>query len=307
MGSQWDLRDRRVLITGAARGIGAETARQLARRGARLALVGLEPDELEEVGRECGPGASWHAANVLDTEDLDHAVAASVEHLGGLDVVMANAGVSSYGSVASIDPEAFEGTIAVNLLGTWRTVRTCLPHVTASRGYVLCVASLAAAAHGPGMAAYAASKAGVEAFANALRMELVASGVDVGVAYYSWIGTDMVYDSDREVPAYAFMRSQLKGPLGRTYPVERAAEATVAGIERRDDVVAYPSWVRAVLALRGVLRPFIERDARPAAPEIVRRFDAEVERRGAGEASMSDTPGARAAREAAAVTGTPER
>lgn len=79
---------------------------------------------------------------------------------------MANAGVASAGDVRHVDPETFERVIEVNLLGVWRTVRAALPHVVDRRGYVLVVASLAAALHGPGLAPYAASKAGAEAFAT---------------------------------------------------------------------------------------------------------------------------------------------
>ena len=145
-----DLSGKTVLITGAARGIGAETARQLSARGARIALVGLEPEELARVAQQCGPGAAAFEADVTDNDALAGAVASVVEHFGGIDVVMANAGVVGTGFVRSMDPAIFERTIEVNLLGVFRTVRACLPHVIERRGYVLVIASLAAASHGAG-------------------------------------------------------------------------------------------------------------------------------------------------------------
>src|SRR5205809_866680 len=148
--AQWDLDGRVVLVTGAARGIGAESARQLAARGARVALVGLEPAELERVAGEC-PGAVFFEADVTDRDAL-----------------------------------------------------------------------------AAGMSAYAASKAGVEAFSNALRTELRPLGVDVGVAYFNWIDTDMVRGTDAN-PLGARMRGRLKGPVGRTSPVGDAAAALVDG------------------------------------------------------------------------------
>src|SRR5919108_5990057 len=187
----WSVQGRTVLITGAARGIGAESARRLASRGANLALVGLEPEGLERVAEQCGAGAAWFEADVTDWDALERAVEGTVERFGGIDAVVANAGIAPTGTVRLTDPAAFERTIEVNLLGAWRTVRACLPHVVERRGYVLVVASLAAVAHSPGMSAYAASKSGVEAFANALRVEVRPLGVDVGVAYFSWIDTDM--------------------------------------------------------------------------------------------------------------------
>src|SRR3712207_2104411 len=88
------LAGRRVLITGAARGIGAALARRLHERGARVALLGLEPELLEEVARSCGD-APWHVCDVTDREAVEAAVESSAQTLGGLDVVVANAGVAA--------------------------------------------------------------------------------------------------------------------------------------------------------------------------------------------------------------------
>jgi NAD(P)-dependent dehydrogenase (short-subunit alcohol dehydrogenase family) len=165
----WSVRGKTVFITGAARGLGAETARRVAARGANVALVGLEPEELERVAAQCGRNAAWFECDVTDREALAAAVEGTVERFGGIDVCMANAGIAPIGPVRSTDPDAFERTIEVNLLGVWRTVRACLPQVIERRGYVLVIASIAAALHAPGMAAYAASKAGAEAFADSLR------------------------------------------------------------------------------------------------------------------------------------------
>ena len=155
-----DVRGKTVFITGAARGIGAETSRRLAAQGANVALAGLEPEELDRVTRQCGANAAWFQCDVTDRDGLQDAVDGAVERFGGIDVVVANAGIAPVGMTRSMDPSAFERTIETNLLGVWRTVRACLPHVIERRGYVLVIASLAAAMHGPGMAAYSASKAG---------------------------------------------------------------------------------------------------------------------------------------------------
>src|ERR671933_512224 len=97
--ARYSLQGKTVLVTGAARGIGAETARQAANRGARVACVGLEPEELERVAHACGRGALWFEADVTDLHSLEHAVAATVEETGGIDVVVANAGIGAGGSV----------------------------------------------------------------------------------------------------------------------------------------------------------------------------------------------------------------
>jgi NAD(P)-dependent dehydrogenase (short-subunit alcohol dehydrogenase family) len=200
--------------------------------------------------------------------------------------------------VRSMDPAAFERTIEVNLLGSWRTVRACLPHLIARRGYLLIIASLAVAAQLPGMAAYSASKAGVEAFANSLRVELAHLGVDVGVGYFSWIATDMVAGGDAH-PAMGFARARLPGPFGKTYPISAAGEAVVEGIERRRRWVVAPPWIRSLLVLRGVLSPVFDVGGRQSAPEMDERFARVVDELGPGEASAPVGPGGAAARERA--------
>jgi NAD(P)-dependent dehydrogenase (short-subunit alcohol dehydrogenase family) len=251
-----------ALITGAAHGIGAETARRLAARGARVALVGLAPEELERVAADC-PGSLAIEADVTDADALEAAVARTVAEFGGIDTVIANAGIGAPGFVRTMDPEAFERVIEVNLLGVWRTVRACLPHVIERRGYVLVVASMAAILPPVGMAAYGAAKSGVEAFGQALRVEMQAYGVDVGVAYFSWIDTEMVRGAD-ETDVGRRMRGILKGPLARTYPVSDAAEAMVQSVERRGRIVTVPRWLPVLMALRPIL---------PRLTELVLRRD----------------------------------
>jgi NAD(P)-dependent dehydrogenase (short-subunit alcohol dehydrogenase family) len=274
-----------VLITGAARGIGAAAARQLAARGAKLALVGLEPDELAGVAADCGPDAAWFEADVTDTAALEAAVEGAVERFGGIDVVIANAGIGSGGSVRAIDPAAWERVIEVNLLGSWRTVRAALPHVIARRGYVLQVASMAAIAHAPFMSAYCASKAGVEAFSDSLRTEVAPLGVDVGVAYFSWIDTDMVRGADERAGLDGVRRRLTRGPAGKTYPLDAAADAIVDGIARRTRRVLVPGWLRGLIWLRGPLATPIDRFARRQVREIESRMLEEIERSGAAASS----------------------
>ncbi|MBW4715635.1 SDR family NAD(P)-dependent oxidoreductase [Saccharothrix sp. SC076] len=268
-----DVSGKVVLITGAARGIGAEVAGRLAAGGARVALVGLEGDLLRQVAERCG-GRAWEA-DVTDWKALETAVAGVVDHFGGIDVVVANAGVAATGFVRSMDPVAFERVIEVNLLGVWRTVRTCLPHLITSRGYCLVVSSLAAIAHIPGNAAYSAAKAGCEAFADSLRAEVRHLGVDVGVAYFSWIATDMV-DSADEHPVFGPMRRGMPGLAGRKYPVSAVGRAVVRGIGRRARAVHVPGWVGALRLVRAFTPRVVDRQAAglvPAADRVMAERD----------------------------------
>jgi NAD(P)-dependent dehydrogenase (short-subunit alcohol dehydrogenase family) len=289
-----------VLITGAARGIGADAARRLAARGACVALVGLEAQELQRVAAECGDSAIAIEADVTDRSAMADAAAQVAERFGGIDAVVANAGIGGGGPVFDGDPEVWERVVEVNLLGVFRTVHACLPHVLERRGYVLVVTSVAAITPVfPFSSSYGASKAGAEGFARSLRLELLDHGVDVGVGYFSWMGTDLVSGAD-EHPAFRFMRSRLKGPLGRTYPVSLAGEAIVRGIERRARTVVAPRWVRALLPVRGVLVPLAERTTAPHMREAERLWREEVEERGevvyhpagpGGEAALRERAG----------------
>jgi NAD(P)-dependent dehydrogenase (short-subunit alcohol dehydrogenase family) len=171
---------------------------------------------------------------------VHRAVDGAVERFGGIDVMMANAGIAPPAStVAAVDPEAFERVIDINLLGVWRTVRATLPHVRARRGYLLCIASMAAAIHGPLMAPYSMAKAGVEALADSLRPELAGDGVDVGCAYFGFIDTDMTRDAFVERPTER-LRARAPSSLTRTLPVAAAARGLERGIERRARRIVVP-------------------------------------------------------------------
>ena len=255
----WSLHGKTIFITGAARGIGAEAAKQLRAKGARIALAGLEPELLEQRASELGGDTAFFEADVSDRDAIASAVDEAAERFGGLDVVIANAGVAGGGPVAHMDPDAFETIIDVNLLGVYRTVRAALPHVTARGGYVLPVASLAAALHGPMMSAYAASKAGVEAFADSLRIEVRHTGTAVGCAYFSFIDTDMVRRGFERASAQR-AKERLRGPL-RPPPVSVAGAAIARGVEKRARHVYAPRWVLPALYLRTLLQPLSERGA----------------------------------------------
>jgi NAD(P)-dependent dehydrogenase (short-subunit alcohol dehydrogenase family) len=259
----YEIAGKVVLVTGAARGLGLEAARRLHALGASVALVGLEPSELERRAAELGERAWWYEADVTSMEAMEAAVAGTVERFGGLDVVIANAGVAPNGTVASVDPAAFDRTIEVNLLGVWRTVRAALPHVVARRGYVLLISSASALVHTPMMAAYTASKAGVEAFGDALRVEVAHTGTKVGVAYFSFIDTDMVRrGTDR--PSARLGRERMGGPFGDWGKVSDVGDAIVAGVQRRARHVMVPKSLQVVLYLRAVLQPLVEARAKRA-------------------------------------------
>lgn len=133
--SRWGCEGRVVVITGAARGIGAATARLLIERGARVALLDRDEQAVARLAAELGPRARGVRADVTDRAGRVSAMQTVVAVFGGIDVVVANAGVSGpCEPIATIDSDAFEQVVEINLLGVWRTVRAALPYVVARRG-----------------------------------------------------------------------------------------------------------------------------------------------------------------------------
>lgn len=267
-----------ALITGGANGVGAEVARRLHAKGAKLVLTDLDDGKLKEVAAALGEERVLTVVvDVRDLSAMQAAVDKGIERFGGIDVVMANAGIATYGSVLQVDPEAFRTLIDVNVVGVFHTVRAALQSVIDRRGYVLIVSSLAAFAAAPGMAPYDAAKAGVEHFANSLRLELAHLGVDVGSAHMSWIDTPLVRDSKADMPAFREMLNSLPGPLAKTTSVEKCGEAFVAGIEGRKSHIYCPGWVGLFRWLKPLLSTRIgEAPTRKTAPDLLPKMDAEV-------------------------------
>jgi NAD(P)-dependent dehydrogenase (short-subunit alcohol dehydrogenase family) len=282
------LAGKRILVTGAARGIGAALAEQLAARGARLALVGLEPEAMAAVAERCGEGTFVAECDVSHRDQIFQAVDAAAQALGGLDVVVANAGIATGGPLRLQEVRLWERVIEINLLGVMYTDRAALPHLEKSRGYLLNIASTAAALRAPGLSAYCAAKAGVEALSDCLRMEMGARGVDVGVAYFLFLDTDMVRDAERELPGGERRRQRVPGPLAKTYPLAPAVEEVVAAIAERRRRVAYPKWFLKLLPLRQMFASrLVERGAAREMPEAEREYEQAVAQRGAAAAGAS--------------------
>lgn len=253
LGSTPSLAGRRVLITGAARGIGAALAERLHARGARLALAGLEPEQLAATA--AGVDAPWWSCDVSDRTRVEAAVEAAVDALGGLDVVVANAGVAAQLPLVGGDPRIFEQTVAVNLLGSYYTLRAAGPHISHRNGYALAVSSLGGAVHVPLMGAYSASKAAVEALGNTLRVELSPSGARAGVAYFAELDTDMTSRGFGTEAARRFLGGRT---ITKVTPLPVAIDALERGIARRARRIVAPAWVAPILPIRMVAQRVVE-------------------------------------------------
>ncbi|KRA32373.1 MULTISPECIES: short-chain dehydrogenase/reductase [unclassified Nocardioides] len=276
--STYDVRNKVALVTGAARGIGYETARQLAARGAQVVVVDLDQDAATKAAATIGDSALGLGADVTDSAAMEAVVARTVEQFGRLDIVVANAGIGPRAStVNTMDPAVFERVLEVNVLGVYRTVHAALPEVIRNEGHVVVVASIYAFINGILMAPYAMSKAAVEQFGRALRAELAQHGASATVAYFGYIDTDLVRDLTADPIAH---RLEEKFPtfLRRRLQPSQAGATIVAGIEARAPQVIAPKRWSVYSQLRGLINPLL--DARitndDGVQEILRDAEASV-------------------------------
>ena len=280
--ARYDLNGKVALVTGAARGIGLATAAALVSRGASVAVVDLDEQA------SAGAASQLHdsraiglAGDVTDRAAMQRSVAAVVERFGGLDVVVANAGVASrVATFRATSSENFERVLDVNLMGVYRTVDAALPEIVRRRGHVVVISSIYAFTNGVGTVAYAMSKAAVEQFGRALRLELTPHGASASVAYFGFIDTEMVHRAIDNDPLAGEMLATFPKPLHKRLAPSAAGEAIARGIERRAPRIIRPRrWV-LMSALRGVLNPLT--DARAERDETALRLVRELDAR-AGE------------------------
>jgi NAD(P)-dependent dehydrogenase (short-subunit alcohol dehydrogenase family) len=248
------VRGKVVMITGAARGIGASMARLLHQRGARLVLVDIDEPGVRALAGELGDDdAVCAGSDVNDFDAMQAAAEIAVTRFGAIDVVVANAGIEHWAPVLTVEPEAFRRVIETNLIGVFHTVRTALPSIIDQRGYVLVVTSTSSYTAVPGMAAYGASKAGVEQFANVLRIEVAHHGVGVGSAHMSLVDTPMLRETQSSSPEFTMLLAALPAPARRTVTADKCAVRLVDAIDKRKRRVDVPRWVAAARWLKPAL------------------------------------------------------
>lgn len=282
--ASYPLQGRVLFITGGASGIGAEVARQAAKKGARLALVDVDVDAANQLADSL-PSAIAIQGDVRDYDSLEAAVNQTVEAFGGIDIAMANAGIEMAHTARGVPLVEMERIADINFTGVFRTARATLPALIDRRGYLLITASLAAILHAPPLSHYSATKAGVEAFGNAVRMEVRHKGVDVGVAYFGFIDTPMVQRGRSDPILAKFEEMNSRSPIARTYTPQQAAARVVKGIESRSRRVMQPPWIRALMTLRAAMPRVVERGVDP---QLVGRLVDELDARDLG--GQDDTP-----------------
>ncbi len=254
--AHYDVSGKVALITGGAQGIGLGTARALKARGARLVLVDLDPDSAGAAAAQLGGEALGVAADVTDRGAINGAVEEAVERFGGVDIVVANAGIAPKpATTRAMAAEEFERVVEVNLLGVYRTVRAGFEQIVQRQGQVVLVSSVYAFVNGMLQSPYAAAKAGVEQLGRALRVELAPHGASALVAYFGFVDTQMVRSGIDEDPIGRHAWDTVPRPIrGRITP-EEAGEAVARAIERRRARVIAPRYWAAFSVLRGLINP----------------------------------------------------
>ena len=236
----------RALVTGASRGIGLELARALAARGAAVGLLA----RTAEAG-DLGPRAIALPADVGDRAQVEAAVERFIAEAGGLDLVVANAGIAHYGPFLRQDIELVEAMTRVNWLGTVYTVRATLGHlVDRASGHIVIVSSGAGLRAFPWAAGYGATKAAQRAFAEALRHELSGSGVSVTTVFPGEIATHLHDHEKDSLPDWYHGGSQAAD-------AGKLAQAVLRAVERDRRAVSYPPFVR-LLGLNGIAPRFAD-------------------------------------------------
>jgi len=258
--STYSLNGKVALVTGAARGIGYETARHMHRRGASVAVLDLDAGEAREAAERIGERAIGIAGDVTDAGAMRAAVAETVERFGALDLAMANAGIAQARlmTTRALGTEEWERVFEVDLLGVWRTVRAALPQVVERRGQLVLISSMYAFMNGMANSPYAVAKAGVESLGRTLRTELMPQGASATVGYFGWVDTKLVRDAFAQEDSSRLNEFAPAWLLKRISP-EEAAGGLVDGIEERAPRVFMPKWWRYVSAMRGILMPLLDR------------------------------------------------
>ena len=253
-----------VVITGASKGIGAELAMQLAKKGASLALSARDVTALDEVAARCraaGAKAIVIAADVAKEADCKALIERTVAEFGRLDTLVNNAGISMWAKFEDIeDMSILERIMQVNYMGAVYCTHYALPHLKAARGRIVGISSLSGKIGVPTRSGYAASKHAMTGFFDSLRIELRASGVTVTMIYPGFVSTGI--------------RENATGPDGKPIEVSPVKEGEVMSVEEcaRITLAAISARRReVVMTARGKLAMFLKIVAPGLVDDIARR------------------------------------
>lgn len=234
-----ELQGKRVLITGASRGIGREIAIAMAGAGARVALVARNREALEELAGELGGTA--HPCDLLERDGRAELLAAVEREAGPVDVLVNNAGIAHGGPLWEGTADQVADQIELNLLATFELCRQAIPRMLErGGGHLVNVASLAAVASTPGMTAYAATKAGVAHGTAALRDELKGLPIGVTTVLVGGVPTELLGAGEDYAPFHLAFERLRKTQLVPNTSAEKLAGAIVEGVRKGKSTVYLP-------------------------------------------------------------------
>ncbi|MCG8317010.1 MAG: SDR family NAD(P)-dependent oxidoreductase [Pseudomonadales bacterium] len=253
---RYELEGKVVAITGSTGGLGRATVKSLREKGARIALLDLDIETVEKQAADLGSPEViiGRSMDVCSLESLETSFSEVAGHFGRIDIVIANAGLAHTTSVEATDPKYFEKVVDVNLTGVWRTMRAAIPYVKATRGYLMAVSSMAAFVHSPLNTGYTATKAGVWAMCDSLRLEVKQYGVDVGTIHPTFFSTPMMEAN----PCSELVWNNHKG-IWKYVALDEVVRDLLDGIELRSDIVVVPKRNKWIASSPGLIRGLVER------------------------------------------------
>ena len=242
------FQDKIVLITGASSGIGRETALQLAKQGARLALASRKRDTLEELAREIRKHSEPLVVptDVTAAEQCRHMVETTVNHFGKLDALINSAGLSMRGWFEDSQIPALEKVMQVNFFGTMYATHYAIPHIKESRGSLVAISSLTGKRGIPSYAMYGATKFAIQGLYEAIRIELAAAGVHVGIVSPGFVATPL---RDNVLKPDGTVWEEPPKPPFRIRPVEQCARLVVHLLKHRRKEALLPWFIGPLLTI----------------------------------------------------------
>ena len=241
-----------ALITGASMGIGEAIAKVFAADGAKLALAARSLDKLEALARSLPTESIAVRADISRPEEVRAMVAKTVEHFGRLDILVNNAAVGMYASVADMKPGQFEQLVATNWLAPVHAIQAAVPHMKKQGGgSIINISSVASKVALPWMGAYCSSKFALNALSNSLRMELKPEGIHVLTVCPGRVRTPFTENAYRDFAT----RPLYPGGIS----AERVARATLRAMYRRKREIFIPADNRLFGLLRSLFPSLIDR------------------------------------------------